>query len=177
MKKIFIFLLMASLFSSCGGDDEPVMTHEMGSWELDSFILANVPLDYSNNEGRIFAVNQISFGGGLVLDSYELTLNSDMTYERSIGVTGPDIRDNGQWSLEDDILTLTEEDADEDEEYDIEENDNDQLWWSVESQFSLLKNSVADTITQEWVDTLTDEEFFALFDVVTVDLVYAFERQ
>ncbi|WP_424961079.1 hypothetical protein [Ekhidna sp.] len=175
-KALLLSLILLALISSCGSDDEPTLTHEMGSWELDSYILVNVPADYSNNDGRIFEVDEISFGG-LVIDSYEISLNSDMTYERSIGVAGPDIKDNGTWVLDDDVLILTGEDADQDEEYDIEENDNDQLWWSVEAQFSLIKNSVADTLTQEWVDTLTDEEFFDLFDAVSVDLIYAFERQ
>ncbi|SNS69010.1 hypothetical protein SAMN05421640_0865 [Ekhidna lutea] len=176
MKKVLCLLAASMILLSCGKDDGPVITHEMGSWDLDSFILTNLPAEYSNNEGRIFLVNQISFGG-LVFESYEITFNSDLTYERSVGVPGPDIKDNGTWELDGDDLILMSEDADQEEEYRVEQNEDDQLWWSIESQFSLVKDAIADTITQEYIDTLTDEEFFDLFDAVSVDLVYAFERQ
>ncbi len=177
MKKILSLIAASIILFSCGGDDDPVTTHEMGSWELDSFILTNVPADYAQfNEGRVFLVNQISFGG-IVFESYEITFNSNFTFERSIGVPGPDLRDNGTWELDGDNLILMAEDEDFEEEYNVEQNENNQLWWSVESQFSLLKDAIADTITQEYVDTLTDQEFADLFDAVSVDLVYAFERQ
>ncbi|MEM7297550.1 MAG: hypothetical protein AAF391_04715 [Bacteroidota bacterium] len=176
MKKSIYALVLASFLFSCGGDDDPVATHEVGEWELDSYILTNVPSDYSFNEGRIFAVNEISFGG-IVFESYEVTFNVDKTYARTVGVTGPDIKDNGTWELDGDDLTLSSEDFDDDEEYEVERNEDDQLWWSVSSQFSLLEDAIADTITQEYIDSITDEEFFALFDPVTVDLVYAFERK
>lgn len=176
MKKLTYFIVITFALISCGGDDGPTITHEMGSWNLDSFILTNVPSDYSNNEGRIFGVSQISFGG-VVFESYEITFNSDQTFERNIGLAGPNVNENGTWKLEGDDLTLTSEDGENTQEYSIEKNEDDQLWWSTGSQFSLLKNSVADTLTQEWVNTLSDDDFFALFDQVSVDLVFAFERQ
>jgi hypothetical protein len=173
MKKSFYLLFASFVLLSCGKDDGPVITHEMGTWELDSYILSNVPEGFKQkNEGQILAVNEISFGGGVTIESYELTLNSDMTYKRTIGVTGPDIKDDGTWVFEDDVLTLTPEDEDE-QEYRIEENDNDQLWWSVESQFLLLH----DTVTADYYNSLDNEGQNELFTAVSIDLVYAFERQ
>ncbi len=172
MKKLFGLLTASIMLLSCGKDDGPIVTHEMGIWELDSYIISNVPDGFKQkNEGSIFGVSEISFGG-VIIESYELTLNSNMTYERSIGVTGPDVKDDGIWELDDDLLILTPEDEDE-QEYRIEENDNDQLWWSVESQFLLLH----DTVTADYFNSLDETGKAELFTAVSVDLVYAFERQ
>ena len=48
---------------------------------------------------------------------------------------------------------------------------------SIPVQFLLIRDVVLDTISQEYVDSLTNEEFEALFDPVNLDLVFLFEKE
>jgi len=175
MKRVLTILILAICFS-CGGDgDDPVPTHEVGNWELDFFATINVPLEYQLSEGEIYDLSILSFDG-VSLESYELNLNSDLTYTRSLGVQGPNINDNGTWILEDDELILTDEDEN-DFTFEIQRNEEDQLWLSEEINFGLVKDAIRDTITAEWISTLSNAELNALIDPVILDLVYAFERE
>lgn len=178
MKKQLLYSLIIgmTILASCGGDSEKVDPHHIGSWDLDSYILLNVPSDYSNNEGRILLLNQLLLGG-VVIEKYTLNILSDGSYSRKIEIPGPSLNDAGMWSLDDDDFALDSDEDDGDVDWTVEKNEDDQLWFSQSQIFSLIKNSVADTITQDWADSITDEEFNALFDQVTLDLVFAFEKQ
>ena len=59
----------------------------------------------------------------------------------------------------------------------MERNENEQLWLSTEVNFLLIKDATLDTLTSDHVAEMTEEEFQALFDQVTLDLVYAFEKE
>ncbi|MEM9298388.1 MAG: hypothetical protein AAGA64_08355 [Bacteroidota bacterium] len=173
---VFGIILSVGLITSCGDDDSDAPPpHEVGVWELDSYILTNLPSDYASNEGVILLLDDLSFGG-ISFESYTLELMTNGTYTRKIEVPGPSINDDGTWLLDDDDLVLDSEDSDTDEEFGVERNEDDQLWLSQDVQFALIKDSVLDTLTQEYVDNITQEEFNALFDNVNLDLVYAFER-
>jgi len=173
-------LLIGALFSfltlsSCGDDDQAPPPHIVGEWDLDSYIFINLPSDYANNEGRIFLLNQIFFNG-IAFEEYTLNLAQNGTYTRKIEVPGPSASDDGTWTLDGDDFILDSSDAGDDEEFTVERNESDQLWLASERQFPLIKDAILDTLTQEYADSLSNEEFNALFDLVTLDLVFAFER-
>ncbi|MEM7110094.1 MAG: hypothetical protein AAF519_17835 [Bacteroidota bacterium] len=174
----FGMILSFGLMISCGDDDSDSAPppHEVGDWDLDSYLLLNLPSDYASREGQIQQLNEITFNG-VAFESYTLNLMANGTYTRRIELPGPNVNDNGTWEADDDELTLVSEDFDDSEDFEIERNQDDQLWLSVASQFLLIRDAVADTLTQEYVSTLSEEEFDALFDVVSLDLVYAFERE
>ncbi len=173
MKKVLYICLASTMFLlSCSSDDSVPLTHEMGEWELNSFILSDLPEGFEGREGVIVAINALRFGGS-VFEQYELSLNSDQTYSRKITFeVGPSARDNGTWVLdEDDFLILTNEDGD-DIEFEIVQNRNEQLWWAEPANFTMFHDSV----TSEDLEGLTDEEEEALLNIVPLNLVYAFER-
>ena len=176
MKKIFYVLLSLILFqTACGDSESEPDAHEIGDWGLDSFILSNLPLGFTSNEGRVLEVSDLSFGGAS-FEAYDITFENNGAYSRRIEIAGPNLNDDGTWEYDGDDLTLfTPED--EEEVYPIEKNASDQLWWSTEVQFSLIEDAVLDTLTADYANSLTDDEFFALFSTVSLDLVYAFERQ
>lgn len=183
MKKgLYILLVSSILATSCGGDDAPTPTHEVGTWELDSYQFINLPPGFSRNEGAAFAINQLSFGG-IVFEDYTIILNLDGTFDREIGVTGPDVDDSGTWTLEDDILNL-ESDTGGVQDWEVQKNEDDDLHLSVESSFLFIPDIYFDTVTQtylDYLDTLTDAQLdsveSAIDEVVVMDLVYVFERQ
>ena len=180
MKKIFYTLLTLILFqTACGDRESEPDAHEIGEWELDSYIFSNLPTAFAGNEGRVFAVNEITFGG-VAFESYDITLGNNDTYSRRIAVAGPDINDDGTWEFDGDDLTLIGPD-DQEEVYSIERNETDQLWWSTETQFSLIEDAILDTLSADYFNSLTDTEQDALISSVSssvsLDLVYAFERR
>jgi hypothetical protein len=179
MKKIFYTLLTLILFqTACGDSESEPDAHEIGDWGLDSFILSNLPLGFSYQEGRVIAVPELSFGG-VFFEAYEITFANNGTYSRRIEVTGPNINDDGTWEYDGDDLTLFNPEGDE-EVYPIEKNASDQLWWSTEVPFGLIDDETIDSLQsldEEAFNAITDEEFNAFFSTVTLDLVYAFERQ
>ena len=63
------------------------------------------------------------------------------------------------------------------EDYTLERNETDQLWISEPRNFLLLPNNILDTLTNAYVATLTEQEFVDLHDEVTIDFIYAFERE
>lgn len=181
MNKI-CYLLIVLLFFSCGKDDGPTITHEMGDWKLDAFILSNVPATHSRSEGAIIKANELIFGGE-TFDSYTLSLNSDQTFERTIEVTGPNVKTNGNWQLTGDDLVLTYKDSrdeDQEEEYKITKNESDQLWWSLKSNFLLVSNARLDSISKlpsGWDKDLSADDRNKFYDQVSLDLVFTFERK
>ena len=164
MKRILLLLSISSVlfFSSCSSDDDPVPTHEVGEWELDSFILLNFPAGFQRNEGSVFQVGTLQLGG-VVIEDYELLLNIDGTFSRDIGVAGPDLRDVGTWELnsDGDELTLTSDDGEDEQEWDVQRNETDQLWISQQTNSFELPDIYFDTVTQaylDYLDTLTDDQ-------------------
>jgi hypothetical protein len=179
MKKILqlsALLISIGFLSSCGSDDDASPpAHIVGEWKLTSYAMLNVPALYSYNEGSTFQLNEISLG----IESYELDLIQGGSFERDVAFTGVlPLDDSGTWELSDDEeeLTLISDVDGDDETFDVEKNENDDLWLSFPITFSLLKNSIVDTISQEYVDGLTNEEFSALYDGVVVDFVFVMEK-
>ncbi|MEQ8927620.1 MAG: hypothetical protein RLO81_17520 [Fulvivirga sp.] len=168
-------LIISISLVSCSKDDDPAPPpHEVGTWNLSSYALKNVPGPYSYNENAAFELDEVTLG----ITSYELTLNQDLTYSRTIAVSGSLPQDdNGTWVADELELTLDSEDFDDNEIFDIQKNENDDLWISFPLQFLLLKNAIADTLSNEYVSELTNEEFNALFDPVSVDFVLVFDRE
>lgn len=175
---LFIGVLFGLItLAGCGSDDGPsTPPHIVGTWELDSYIFINLPSAYASNEGRIFLLNEITFNN-VAFEAYTLNLAANGTYTRKVEVPGPSLNDDGTWTLDGDDFVLDPEDSNDDNEFRLEKNEDDQFWISQESQFALIKDSVLDTLTQEYVDGLSNEEFNALFDPVSLDLVFAFERE
>ncbi|MEO9475550.1 MAG: hypothetical protein ABJG41_08445 [Cyclobacteriaceae bacterium] len=159
---------------SCSDDEPKPAPHEVGDWELDSFFITDLPSDYQLNDGRTFGVSEILFGG-IQFESYTITINANGSFSRKIGlINSPNLNDDGSWEIDDDDFELVTEDGDE--LFGIEKNESDQLWLSTPATFGLVKDDILDTLSQAWVNSLTDEEYNALFDPVSLDLVYAFER-
>ena len=177
MKKLLLSGIVAILsltFTACGDDDgDATPSHEIGEWDLLNYALLNVPSAYSNNEGRTFALNQVPLG----ITSYELELNSDGTFDRTIGVVGriPD-DDEGTWVLDENDLILDSDDFNDDEIFGVEKNEEDDLWLSISLNVPLLQNTIDDTLTSTYFNSLTEEEQDALFDSVPVGFTFIFER-
>ena len=188
MKKLLLtgITVTTLLFlTSCGGDgDDPAPAHEVGTWELDSYALQGFPTGFESNEGLILTLDQITFGG-VQFQGYELTLNSDGTYSRSIEITGPDVDDNGTYTLEGDDLELESEDGDF-QEFDVVRNEDDDLWLSQRDGItsSFIPDIYFDTVTQTYIDflqTLTEAQLDSvnaeLSEVLELDLVFVLERK
>lgn len=171
-------LLTSTIFIiSCGSDDGPAPTHEIGTWGLDSYVWLNLPAEFASAEGAIFDISQITFGG-IPFQSYVFTLSNDGNYSREIEVAGPDFSDAGTWTLEGDDFTFVSDDLGFDEIFRVEQNEDDQFWLAEEAVFTLLSDAIADSLNNlpDSV-TVTQEEVNALASQVTLDLVYVFERQ
>lgn len=166
---------------SCKDDEEPTPPHEVGVWELDSYVFVNFPAGFESNEDLAFGVSQLSFGG-VTFEDYTLTLVKDGTFILEIGVPGPDIEDEGTWELDDEELILEGEDSDL--EWTVEKNEEDELWLSLETQSGFIPDIYYDTVTQvyrDYLETLTDAQLDSVGNVLTqtvsFDLVYIFERE
>ncbi len=183
MKKFLLALLVLTLFiSSCGGEDEPTLDHEIGVWELDGYQFINFPDGFESLEELPLGLSDLSFGTTSYED-YLLTLDKNGEFIREIGVAGPDIDDAGTWVLEEDVLILDSDDVGE-SEWNVEKNEEDDLWLSFETQNSFIPDIYYDTVTQTYLDyleTLTEEQIdsvsAAIAEDVLFDLVFIFERQ
>lgn len=166
--------LFALSFMSCGSDSEdPTPPHEVGTWNLSQYALKNVPEAYNRSEGATFELDEINLG----ITAYELKLNQNLSYSRSLSSTGTlPLDDAGTYTITKTELTLNSDDEDEDEIFDVQKNTNDDLWLSLPLNFGLIKNSVLDTLTNEYYNSLTNDEKNALFDAVTVDFILVFDR-
>lgn len=177
MKMKFLLPIMAIIsmvFVACGSDsDDPAPPHEVGNWNLSQYALKNVPTAYSYNEGAVFELNEVNLG----ISAYELQLNQNLSFSRSVSFTGslPE-DDDGTYVITDSEITLQSNDSSDPEVFDVQKNLNDDLWLSLPLQFGLIKNTILDTLTNEYYNTLSDTEKDALFDPVNLDFVLVFER-
>jgi len=187
MKKHLLLMGLSALviLSSCKKDEEPAPPHEVGIWELDSYVLQNFPSAFSSYEGAAYDIDQLSFGNGVTYQDYTIELKKDGKYNLNIGLTGPDLIDNGTWKLDGEDLTLK---SDVDNDYDLDwgvvKNENDNLWLSLEFKNYLIPDIYYDTVSQDYkdyLDTLTSDQLDSigniLFQEVTFDLVHVFQRQ
>jgi hypothetical protein len=183
MKKSYLLLSAIVIFlASCKDKDSPVLPHEVGVWELDSYLFINFPTGFEDNDGSAFELNQLTFGGA-TYNEYILNLKSDGTFVRNIDIPGPDIEDSGKWELSDETLTLDSDDNGE-SEWKVEKNEDQDLWISFETQNAFLPDIYFDTVTQAYIDylgTLTSDQLDSvanvLSEVVLFDLVFVLERQ
>lgn len=183
MKKLFTFLMLGSFvfLLSCKDDEEPEPPHEVGEWELDSYMFINFPAGFESNENLAFGISELSFGG-VSYEDYYLKLKNDGSFELKIGIPGPDVKLTGTWELDDDELQLDSDDGDQ--EWRVEKNEENDLWLSVETQSDFIPDIYYDTVSQsynDYLNTLSEEQLDSvanvLFKVVTFDLVYVFERE
>lgn len=178
MKKYLLLIaILGTLgFSSCDEDDPAPPPHEVGEWNLKNFALINLPARFQMNEGRTFELSQLGF------ESYRLNLLANGTYEREISVSGriPN-EDAGTYTMEEDALILNSENSNDDEDFSLEKNKNNRLWLSQPLQTGLFEDAILDTLTQEYLNSLTEEEYQELLDnyleQVNLDLVFAFEKE
>lgn len=187
MKKILYLALALSVFlTSCSSDDGAPPAHEVGNWELDGYLFSNFGPDFQfyNNPPLALGLDALLWGGSPYED-YLLVLNADGTFEREIGVNGPDISDEGTWELDadDEILILDSDEVGE-IEWDVQKNEDDDLWISFEAQDNFIPDIYRDTVTQDYLDllaTFTDDQIDSVNAIVLqpaiFDLVFIFERQ
>lgn len=158
---------------SCGKDDEPRVPDPIeGLWALESFQLTDAPAGFESYEGLVLELRQL-----VAWEDYEITFAADNTYSRRIFIPGPDSTDEGVWTKEGNSLNLKPNEEDFEEDYTIETNSDIELIWSEPVTLSLIEDAVRDTLSQAYLNSLTDEEFEALFTDVDVKLNFIFDKQ
>lgn len=170
---LLTFAMLAVItFSSCGDDEEAAPPpHEVGEWTLENYALMNLPPDYQRYEGSTFPPSV--FG----TESYTLKLLVNKTFEREIETAGTLPQDDmGTYTISEDELILNSHDSADEEVYNLERNRNNRLWLGLPIQTLLLTDAIADTITQEYINSLTEQEYEDLHDIVSLDLIFAFEK-
>jgi len=176
MKKNLLLGSVAGLvfLASCGKDDDVRVPDPLeGTWTLDSFQFTDVPAGFDSWEGAVVDYTYLTSW-----DDYEITFAADNTFSRRIYVAGPDVSDEGTWSKEgDDLILVSDEDPTFDEEYSIESVDDIELVWSQQISISLLSDAILDTLTTEYANSLTDEEYDALFTEVSLRLNYVLNKE
>lgn len=159
--------------ASCGKDDDPRVPDPIeGSWKLEAFQFTQAPTGFTSWEGVALEIGQL-----VSWEDYEIKFLADNTFNRRIYLPGADATDDGTWTKEDDQLILvSNKDTSFDEEFTIEENDDQELILSELIQISLIEDAIRDTLTQTYVNSLSDEEFDALFTEITIRLNYVFNK-
>lgn len=167
---IGLFFLIA-----CGNDDAPAVPDIIeGTWKLEVFQLTEAPAGFASYEGKIVQIHQLSQGW----QDYVIEFRADHTYDRRIYLSGADRLDEGSWAKDGDRLVIVSNaDPTFDEEYTIEENEEEELVWSEMIQISVVEDAILDTLTQEYADSLTEEEFNALYTEITIKLNYVFNKE
>ena len=174
-KNLLIIGTVALVFlASCGNDDDPRIPDPVeGKWKLEAFQLTEAPAGFTSWEGVVLEIGQL-----VSWEDYEVNFMANNTFTRRIYLPGADVNDDGTWTKEGDLLILiSNEDTTFEEEYNIEENSDAELIWSELIQLSLIEDAVRDTLTQAYVDTLTEEEFDALFTDIDIKLNYVFNKE
>lgn len=171
---LFALFLTTGLATSCSDDDDPPPPHIVGNWSLKNYATINVPEGFKRNEGLSYELNEINLG----IKSYSLELQQNGAFEREITSSGTlPQEDHGTYTWEEDVLILDSEKGDTDETYGMEKNKDDRLWISLPVQFWLIEDAIYDTLTEEYANSISDEEFEALHTAVDLDFVFAFERE
>ncbi len=162
------------LLGSCGKDDDVRVPDVIeGTWKLDSFQFTGMPAGFESWEGYVLDIQQITSW-----EDYEIIFAADNTYSRRIYVPGPDQSDEGSWEKDgENLILVSDDDPTFDEEYVIESNDDIELIWSETVSFGLIPDNVADTLTEEYANSLTDEEFDALYVQATFNLNYILNKE
>ncbi|SMD32041.1 hypothetical protein SAMN04488029_0379 [Reichenbachiella faecimaris] len=191
MKKLLQTTLLACsllFIASCSSDDEEP-PHIVGNWTLEEFGLINLGPGYTESGEPTIPLNALSFGG-VVIKSYELDISKNGTYVRTIGIEGSleESVDEGTWELKDDEFTLTTTDGD-DQGWEVQLNENSNLWLSFESQSPLLliSDEVRDEIRSVYTTQEEIDDFFEIYDLEgedgdtiysqpTVDFIYSFSK-
>jgi len=186
--KLFLLGLVLSVFSC----DEESETEEdvnllVGEWALDSYVIANVPSDFSGWED--YELQGTLWGES----SYAFIFNEDGTYTRSLAfldTSGEEVvfSEEGDWEEEDSFLELDPEGSEIgiNEEFDVVEVDDKDLVLSIDINFDLIPDLYYDTVTTEYTDYL-DSLFVAdidlygdvvdeLFQTTAVTINYEFDR-
>lgn len=184
-----LIILSFVFITSCSSDDEDP-THEMGTWVLENFIISELPSTYSRSEG---IVRSLAYYG---YETYKLELNSDKTFLISIKFLGnPTSTGTGVWELTEEQLKLTIGEG-EDEvsiEYNVIQNESNQLWISENIDPNNIDVFISDAIQDELIadydgvdganayiqgldssDPDDLAELNRIFTSPTFDLVYAF---
>jgi len=162
-----------TMLASCGKDDDVRVPDVIeGTWNLDSFQFTDMPVGFASYEGFVLSIQQITSW-----EDYEIVFAADNTFSRRIYVAGPDITDEGTWEKDgEDLILVSDEDPTFDEEYVIERNDDIELIWSETVSFGLLPDNVADTLTDAYFNSLTEEEQDALYVRATFSLNSVFNK-
>lgn len=188
MKKyisLLTFFVVALVFSSCDKSDPEPDPHIVGLWELEGIEYSNLPASYSYMDG-------LSFNVGVIFTRYTLEILNDNTFILRITPTsGTSQNEQGTWSMDDNMETLTLDYGDDIiEDWEIKKDELDQLWISTPSQDLLPSNAAMDGLVannEEIADlneafsyifgsTITDEEFDDLTDPVVLDVDYLYIR-
>jgi hypothetical protein len=164
------------LIVSCS-DDEPKVNPIVGEWKIDTYILTNLPEAYKSNEGYEFS----SLWGE---SSYILSFIDETNYTRVLATSSEEISEEGEWSLNDDELSLDPDGAGLNlfNDFTVLTSKTGDLVLSTEVTFGLIPDIYFDTVTQKYRDylmTLTDDQLDSIDDVLTqgvlLDLVYDFD--
>lgn len=191
MKNLLQTILLAGsllFIASCSSDD-PEPAEGSGTWKLESFVLADFPAGFTSNENTPAAIDGITFGG-FTYTNYTLDLNGDNTYDRTVGLDGaPSLIDDGLWSIEDEDLILENSEGEDEfkQEFSINIQEEKRLWISERASFGGWYHD--DTLTalnsrfdsneeiNEYLNSLTDEEFAKYLNTLEIDLIYAFIKE
>ncbi len=176
VKPSALALLAFALFFSCSDNEEPAPAHEIGNWDLVNYSTINLPDGFARLEEHLYDVSEINFGSS-VLEYYHLEIYDDGTYTRELLVVGRDdpFEDAGEWSLEGSILEMDSENVDFN--WEIQKNEDNELWLSQNVRFLLLPDAIEDTLSDEYINSITRQEYIELHSSVSLDLVYVFDRE
>ena len=181
--KLLSTLALLLFIASCGEDEVKTETrHEVGNWSLVNFALVNAPDPFSRINGRLFEVDELSS-----ITKYTFSLMGDGKYTREIALEGvlPQ-KDLGTWTLKDDEFTFISDSFSENETLIVEKNEENNLWLSYASTFTLIPDSTIERLSKEfpstaayekYFDELSDEEYDKLTYPVSLDVIQLFEKQ
>ncbi|MFY0605659.1 MAG: hypothetical protein JXR10_03030 [Cyclobacteriaceae bacterium] len=169
-KSLIVTGLVAILALGSCKEDEPKINPLVGDWELVEVEFTDLPSAFASFEGY----TDINLYGET---SYELEINDDNTYERTLRLPSQRLQDEGEWEFDGEELELDpEEDLGLPTDFTLTEDiEDDELYLSAYINFRLLPDAVTDTATVS-----TQEELEALFEnygqTVEVNVIHLFEK-